>query len=222
MKVDGINFECTKCGDCCRWGGYVFLTDVDIGKLRTKEGLSLFKFLSKYTKEKQIGGEVKRVLANKEGSTECVFLDGNSCSVNDIKPHQCSEYPIKYEEGCEGFNAEGNKMASKYEEAVKEVNRKLSGDTSEKSIIADLFNSLGKNKSVASVLSKVMDSGIDVYLKDDRVKIASLADLYAFTRVGSNHLVHKATKDLWALEESVDGSIVINRLFDDSGNPIRS
>jgi hypothetical protein len=113
-------------------------------------------------------------------------------------------------------------MKSKYEEAVKRVNKKLAGDTSDKSVMENLFNSLGKEHKAASVVSKAIDSGIDVFLKDENIKIASLADLYAFTRVDDNHLVHKATKDLWSLEAAEDGSIVINRLFDDSGNPIRS
>jgi len=113
-------------------------------------------------------------------------------------------------------------MESKYESVVKKMQEKLSGDGKGKEILAGLFAGLDKNKNVASVVSKAIESGMDVFLGSEKVKIASLADLYAFTRVANNHLVHKATKDLWSLEEGKDGSIVINRLFDDSGNPIRS
>ena len=113
-------------------------------------------------------------------------------------------------------------MGTKYEDAVKAVNMKLAGDTRDSGVIANLFESLNENKKSASVLTKVTNHGIDSYLKDERVKIASLADLYAFTRVDDNHLVHKATKDLWSLEAADDGSIMISRLFDGTGNPIRS
>lgn len=222
MKVDGYEFKCTQCGDCCKWNGYVFLSDGDIQRLRDKEGLSLNNFLERFTKDIMFEGEIRKVLADKKGTNDCIYLKDNKCSVYDIKPKQCSDYPLKYDEKCEGFNTGEKVMKSKYEDAVKRVSQKLAGDTREKSVIASLFENLKENSSIATVMSKAIESGMDVYLRDDKIKIANLADLYAFTRVNDNHLVHKATKDLWSLEANEDGSIVISRLFDDSGSPVRS
>lgn len=56
-----------------------------------------------------------------------------------------------------------------------------------------------------------------------RVRVARLGDLTQFfssSRTASDTLVHKATKDLWSLKK--DGSdYVIERLFDDSGSPLK-
>jgi len=47
-----------------------------------------------------------------------------------------------------------------------------------------------------------------------------MGDLTAFLKVGSETLVHKATRDLWSLRK--DGKeFVIERLFDDTGVPLK-
>lgn len=54
-------------------------------------------------------------------------------------------------------------------------------------------------------------------------RVGSLGDLSGFLRWGNddNELVHKATRDLWRCETAEDGSVVISRLFDDSGEPLK-
>jgi len=55
-----------------------------------------------------------------------------------------------------------------------------------------------------------------------RVKVASLKDIHNFIRLSSDTLVHKSTRDLWALKKEGDGNYFIERLFDDNGDPIKS
>lgn len=51
------------------------------------------------------------------------------------------------------------------------------------------------------------------------VKLASLADLMPFSKIGSsNLLIHKSTLDFWQLSD--DGSHVVKLVSDDQG-PIR-
>lgn len=51
-------------------------------------------------------------------------------------------------------------------------------------------------------------------------RVAGLGDLSDFLKVANDTLVHKATKDLWALRR--DGSdLVIERLFDETGSPLK-
>ena len=58
-------------------------------------------------------------------------------------------------------------------------------------------------------------------LSEFRRVVADLGDLGDFLRVASGpDLVHKATKDLWSLSQ-VDGEYVIERLFSDSGKPLK-
>lgn len=53
-----------------------------------------------------------------------------------------------------------------------------------------------------------------------RIRVGSLAQLKGFRRVASDTLVNKATQDLWAIRK--DGEdFFIERLFDDSGSPLK-
>jgi len=51
-------------------------------------------------------------------------------------------------------------------------------------------------------------------------RVASLRDLKGFTRIASDTLIRKSEKDLWSLKQTDDGDWVIERLFDDDGNPL--
>lgn len=53
------------------------------------------------------------------------------------------------------------------------------------------------------------------------LRVASLGDLTSFfTKVGTDTLIHKSTRDLWALKQDASG-FLIERLFDDSGEPLK-
>jgi len=54
-----------------------------------------------------------------------------------------------------------------------------------------------------------------------RRKIASIQDLSAFVRIGADQLVHKADRDLWAIKRDAQGTLSIERQFDDNGQPLR-
>lgn len=56
--------------------------------------------------------------------------------------------------------------------------------------------------------------------KPGRMKVASLSDLNGFVRSSSDTLVHKSTKELWALRQNGEGYFV-ERLFNDSGTPLK-
>lgn len=66
----------------------------------------------------------------------------------------------------------------------------------------------------------------------DRVKVSSIKDLENFVRVADNmfvyrgadkdDLVRQSEQDLWSLNEDEDGELVIERLFDEDGNPIQA
>lgn len=54
-----------------------------------------------------------------------------------------------------------------------------------------------------------------------RRKVASMKDLAGFRRNSAETLVHKSERDLWALKKEADGQYFIERLFDDSGEPLK-
>jgi hypothetical protein len=90
-------------------------------------------------------------------------------------------------------------------------------------------------------LGEVMmqSSGMDAYLGDDaeavdirelvgaeieepkRIRIANVEQLQGFSRVASDTLIRKSERDLWSLKQSEEGDWVIERLFDDEGNPLK-
>jgi hypothetical protein len=79
------------------------------------------------------------------------------------------------------------------------------------------------------------ESGIDSFLSDapkpqrkassevpSRIRVASVKDLVGFNRIASDTLIRKSERDLWKLRQSEDGQWVIDRLFDDDGNPLKA
>lgn len=54
-----------------------------------------------------------------------------------------------------------------------------------------------------------------------RVKIASLKQLNAFVRTAEDTLVHKSNRDLWSLRKDAQGDFYVERMFDETGAPLK-
>ncbi len=79
--------DCTACANCCRVAT-IKVIDRDVEKLARRLNLGKDRFLAEYTREDPEEG---RVLKRNEGG--CVFLEGNLCSVYDVRPHTCALFP---------------------------------------------------------------------------------------------------------------------------------
>ncbi len=91
MKVGvDYDFECRKCGQCCRHYQYVELYDKDIERL-VSLGFDPEEFL-----------QVKGGEAFLKHDGECVFLEGDLCRVHEAKPAVCRAYPLSLREAREG------------------------------------------------------------------------------------------------------------------------
>jgi hypothetical protein len=109
-----------------------------------------------------------------------------------------------------------------YEAALALIHQKLhQSDDYTQTIMNGLYRDLNASKKTASVATAAIEAGIDSYLSDSVIKVASLDDLFSFDRVDKQHLIHKATHDLWAINKDKDGNVQIARLFDNSGEPIK-
>ena len=82
--------ECQRCTACCRWPGQVRLSEEEISRLAAFKGLADFDFIQQFT----------RVSASRKGlalldklNGECVFLEGDNCAVQAVKPQQCRDFP---------------------------------------------------------------------------------------------------------------------------------
>jgi Fe-S-cluster containining protein len=102
---DGLQFDCTGCGKCCKVDGDVWLAPEETETIMTHLGYSqsnnndesyIEEFRKKYIRAEVTNGnqsESWMCLKRKEGA--CIFLDyAGQCSIYDVSPIQCSTYPF--------------------------------------------------------------------------------------------------------------------------------
>ena len=89
---DGLQFECTGCGDCCTGApGFVWVDAKEIAELAEHLHMSVADF------ERQF---VRRVGSRKSlieyANFDCVFLDPKTrkCTVYEARPQQCRTWPF--------------------------------------------------------------------------------------------------------------------------------
>jgi len=85
-----IHYHCQRCTACCRWPGFVKVTESEIGAIARHVGLDERDFIQRYT----------RLRPNRDGlalidkpNGECHFLVGDDCSLQPVKPQQCRDFP---------------------------------------------------------------------------------------------------------------------------------
>ena len=88
---DGLQFECTRCGNCCTGApGYVWLNDEEIAALAKRVSLSEADFLAKYVKRV---GRRQSLIEYPNG--DCIFYDrAKGCTVYEDRPRQCRTWPF--------------------------------------------------------------------------------------------------------------------------------
>lgn len=91
--VEGVRFECTACGRCCKNHGegyeYVFSTRVERRLIASRLGMSARAFEAKYTE--RVAGSLSFISKGQA----CVFLDeAGQCSIYDLRPKQCRTFPF--------------------------------------------------------------------------------------------------------------------------------
>ncbi len=85
-----IFLECQRCTACCRWPGQVLLSDAEIARLAAFKDLSEHDFIQQFTKLRAD----RRGLALRERTDGgCIFLEGENCAVQPVKPQKCREFP---------------------------------------------------------------------------------------------------------------------------------
>lgn len=88
---DGLRFECTQCGECCRRPeGYVWVGADEIRTLAAHLDLNLDAFGLRYLR--RIG--TRYALLDSVGEDACVFLREGRCQVYAVRPRQCRAFPF--------------------------------------------------------------------------------------------------------------------------------
>ncbi len=87
-------FACQRCTACCRWEGDVVLLENAVEKIAEFLDMPFFDFVRDYTRLRD--NRTGLSLIDKEGSTECIMLDGNDCRLQAVKPAQCKGFPNQW------------------------------------------------------------------------------------------------------------------------------
>lgn len=85
-----IFLECQRCTACCRWPGQVLLNEAEITRLAAFKGLSEHDFIQQFTK---LRPDRRGLSLKDQPDGACIFLEGENCAVNSVKPQKCREFP---------------------------------------------------------------------------------------------------------------------------------
>lgn len=87
-------YLCQRCGNCCRWPGFVSVDQNEITAIADHLGMSADAFIARHT-ELRPSRSGLMLASNPDGS--CIFLEGvNTCTIQSVKPQQCRDFPNKW------------------------------------------------------------------------------------------------------------------------------
>ncbi len=83
--------HCTRCGNCCRWSGYVRLLDREADAIAAHLGLPLDSFMDRFTR---LTTDRRGISLIEKPDGSCIFLEGEAtCRIQPVKPAQCAGFP---------------------------------------------------------------------------------------------------------------------------------
>lgn len=88
--AEDVWYQCQRCGNCCRWPGFVRLTEDDIRRIAAFLGMNEWDFIQHHTRLRPQRDGL--ALLDKENG-ECEFLEGIDCKIQPVKPEQCRGFP---------------------------------------------------------------------------------------------------------------------------------
>lgn len=104
------SWDCQRCGNCCRWPGIVKVNDAEIAEIAKHLEISETEFLDQYT---ELRPDRKGLTLISREDHSCIFLEGkNHCTIQEVKPQQCSEFLVKWfpkpEDNCDAVYRDEN------------------------------------------------------------------------------------------------------------------
>ena len=89
-----IQYECTGCGACCRWEGYVRITEEEADAIANFLNVDTRSFVDRYT---VLTRDRQGLSLREHEDGACIFLTAdNRCQINPVKPQQCRDFPNKW------------------------------------------------------------------------------------------------------------------------------
>ncbi len=85
-----VFLECRRCTACCRWPGQVAISESEISRIAEFLNLSEHAFIQEFTR---INAARNGLALTEKSDGSCMFLDGNECHIQAVKPQQCRDFP---------------------------------------------------------------------------------------------------------------------------------
>ena len=93
MTVRSTRYACQRCTNCCRWPGFVRISDEEISAIAAFLHCSEYEFVQRFTRLRPQRDGLA-LMDKSDGS--CVFLDGKDCTIQPVKPKQCVGFPNEW------------------------------------------------------------------------------------------------------------------------------
>ena len=88
-----FELQCERCGACCRHPGEVRLEPEEVASIAAFLALKEEEFIEAHTRLRK---DRRGLALNEQGDHSCIFLAGNSCVIQKVKPRQCREFPNRW------------------------------------------------------------------------------------------------------------------------------
>ncbi|MFN0059107.1 MAG: YkgJ family cysteine cluster protein [Planctomycetota bacterium] len=85
---DGLRFECTQCGHCCKIEGYVWVDEPKIAEIA-----GFLKVSPAHVREEFVIRVGTRLSLTEKPNHECVFWQ-DGCTIYPVRPEQCRTFPF--------------------------------------------------------------------------------------------------------------------------------
>lgn len=86
-------YQCQRCGNCCRWPGFVKIDADEIPAIAAHRNLAEGDFIQRLTRLRPRRDGL--ALADKPNG-ECIFFEGGGCAIQEVKPRQCRGFPNEW------------------------------------------------------------------------------------------------------------------------------
>lgn len=107
-----VFYDCQRCTACCRWPGEVKLLEGELGRMADFLGLSEVEFIQRFT---QLRSDRQALVLDDQPGGACVFLEGQNCRVQPVKPQQCRDFPNRW--NFPGFQGQCRAIARQVDDA---------------------------------------------------------------------------------------------------------
>lgn len=87
-------YRCRRCGNCCRWPGYVRVSQEELAEIANALDMPLEELVREYT---EVTRDRRGLTLVEQPNGHCIFLDENGdCIIYPVRPQQCRDFPNKW------------------------------------------------------------------------------------------------------------------------------